>query len=347
MTARRGILLAFATVAMSTSASWCIWRGTIGVPIAPLDVTPAEVDLGTVLLGDSAQFEVKMRNRGRETLEIGAVRPGCSCANVRTDRNRLEPGEEATLTGTFRGTGRVGAFRQAILVVLAAPEGEHFVIPVAGTAKSRIGRSPDALTLRPDFTAGKPGTGAFVVRNQSSKAINIERPRSLPAGLALILERTALAPDESGTVSLTADPNVVVPSSETLRLGCSHPVEKYVELPVQIAPEKPVSIDPPGIPLGVLPKRDFLARKTISVSFEGQLLAGCDIGPPKAPPYLSSAALRETSSTRRVYDFHIVDNFHGSDLGGKITLALRYRATGRSVTLETPISGFLMDAVTR
>jgi len=346
MNTRTAFCFAFAVVAASTIASWWIWRGTAFVPSPPLDVSPPELDLGAIFVGDSVQFKIRLRNTSPQKLAFGLVRPSCSCGNVRIDRRQLEPEEEASLTGTFRGAGSAGPFRQSILVVLATPGEEQFLIPVRGMAKSRIAVSPQTVRLRPDFAAGKPGSGTFLVENRSAQAIRLERPPRLPAGITLTLEKTALAQGESASISLVAGANEVIPRSDTIRLGCSHPAEKGIYLPVELAPVEEVSVNPSEIPLGVVPKRDLLARKTISVLFEGKLLAGCEVLGLKTPRYLSCAAGPETSPTRRLYLFIIEDKFEGSDLGGKIALALRHKVAGRDVTVEAPVSGFLMDSVT-
>ncbi len=71
-------------------------------PATPaLVVTPGELDLGTLAVGETAARVLTITNRGRSSVRIRDVRTTCGCTAAEPSRDRLEPGESATLQVRF------------------------------------------------------------------------------------------------------------------------------------------------------------------------------------------------------------------------------------------------------
>ncbi|NQT16617.1 MAG: DUF1573 domain-containing protein, partial [Planctomycetes bacterium] len=174
MSQRIALLLTVLITSVTMVASaWCFWFTPQG-PLPPLDIVPGQVDLGELFLYESKDFEVEVRNPGKEVVEVGGLRMDCKCANVKLHGSRLEPGHTSRLTGTFKGTSRPGVFARQLVLSVAKPEPSHFRLPIVGEARRRISYSPESLVLRPNFPRGKPGAATFVVRNGSDETVELK-----------------------------------------------------------------------------------------------------------------------------------------------------------------------------
>ena len=159
MSERFAVLLTLLVAAVTAVAcAWCFWFPRHGPP-PPLQVVPGQVDLGTLFLYESNNFEVEVRNPGKEVVKVTGLRTDCKCADVKLHGRRFEPGCKAPLTGTFTGTSKPGVFVRQILLSVAEPEPCYFKLPIVGEARRRISCTPESLVLRPDFPR-QAATGA-------------------------------------------------------------------------------------------------------------------------------------------------------------------------------------------
>jgi hypothetical protein len=215
-----------------------------------------------------------------------------------------------------------------------------------GTVKRRIELSPAKVTLRPDFAAQKPGIEQCLLHNGGAETIEVREDAQLPAGLRLRLEPRTVPAGGECTIAVEADPSQISPSDSNLTLRCSHPIEKRIDLAVEVRPIGGVTVTPPRVDLGVLAKAHLLAARDLNVSFDGELLRDCDVEEVKTPPYLVISAATQTSATSRRYLFAIrPQGVTGADLGGRIVLCLRHRPSARTLAAESLVFGFVSDAV--
>ena len=342
---QRVALLLTVLIALGTmvASAWCFWFAPQG-PSPPLEIVPGQVDLGKLFLYESKNFEVEVHNPGKEVVEVGGLRMDCKCANVKLHGSRLEPGQTARLTGTFKGTSRPRAFARQIVLSVAKPEPCHFRLPIVGEARRRISYSPEALVLRPDFPRRKPGAATFVVLNGSDETVELKLPKNAPLDLSTSIDKGKLAPGESCKVSVEADPSSVIERAGELELSCSHPLEKTIKIPVEVRPVRGVSVDPDAIAFGVLSKETLLGKQGFALELQGDLVRHCDIDGVSCPAYLRiEADERQTPASQRLA-FTLRDNFECADLGGTIVINLRHEPSKRVFHVEVSVSGFLTDA---
>jgi len=135
------------TLVTTATSAWCFWLAARRQQL-PLQIVPGRVDLGEVFLYEDKDFEVEVRNPGKQVVEIVGVRLDCACANVRLGGLRLKPGEATRLTGTLQGRRKPGLFARQLIVSVKEPERCHFRLPIVGEARRRISYSPESLILR-------------------------------------------------------------------------------------------------------------------------------------------------------------------------------------------------------
>src|SRR5262245_19170302 len=74
-------------------------------------------DAGTVRTGKPIRHRFVLVNRGREVVDITAVKPGCGCMQPQLDRVTLAPGEQANLdveVNTVTQAARLNAWRTTV-----------------------------------------------------------------------------------------------------------------------------------------------------------------------------------------------------------------------------------------
>lgn len=89
-------------------------------PILSMEVTTINIE--RVKLGSSTERQVKLKNAGKEDLNIRALQGNCSCVNSTVDSQKLKPGDETTLHITFMGQGRGGTQQKALTVYSTDPQ---------------------------------------------------------------------------------------------------------------------------------------------------------------------------------------------------------------------------------
>jgi hypothetical protein len=63
---------------------------------------------------EKVHAQIRLRNSGKEVLEISEVKPGCGCTAGQLGKNILEAGEETVLDITFDPKGKLGTVRKSI-----------------------------------------------------------------------------------------------------------------------------------------------------------------------------------------------------------------------------------------
>jgi hypothetical protein len=88
-------------------------------------------DLGDVPFRQSTPAEYVLTNTGNEPLLITSARASCGCTNLKYSQEPILPGQSATLSVTFNGTGN-GPFRKSITVNTNADE-RPTILQIKGT----------------------------------------------------------------------------------------------------------------------------------------------------------------------------------------------------------------------
>lgn len=66
-----------------------------------IEITPASFDFGRIKFGQVVNYTFKIKNKGRELLEIKRVSTSCGCTTARVSQEKLAPSEEANLLVTY------------------------------------------------------------------------------------------------------------------------------------------------------------------------------------------------------------------------------------------------------
>ena len=190
----------------------------LGVPSIALE--PAQLDFGSVTLGESAERTVNVRNTGSAELAVSAVRSSDAAFSVVGDTAfQLAPGVSQALTVRF-SPAAVGE-KQGTLTI----ESNDSAKPTANIAMSGTALGIPSITVEPmaiDFgkvTIGDPAERALTVRNSGTAVLVVSAVRSSsPAFVAVGNTAFELAPAATRTLTLRFAPTSVGAQEATLTI---------------------------------------------------------------------------------------------------------------------------------
>lgn len=170
-----------------------------------MEITPLESNAGTVDEGEAVSRDFTIKNTGDAPLEIKKVKTSCGCTVSSLEKDRLAPGETATLRVEYDTAGRPGKFRKKVTVFSGDPENERVHVYISGVVKRppgpRISVEPGVLR------AGETSPGGsipvkFTIENTGEKDLTVSRitrmslsEENRPADRAVVLDEPfTLAP---------------------------------------------------------------------------------------------------------------------------------------------------------
>jgi len=66
-----------------------------------IEITPKDFDFGEAVYGQVLEYDFKIKNLGKELLEIKRVATSCACTSAKTALEIISPGQEAYLHVTY------------------------------------------------------------------------------------------------------------------------------------------------------------------------------------------------------------------------------------------------------
>ncbi len=86
-----------------------------------IEIIPKSWDFGQVEYGQVLEYSFKLRNSGKEILEIKRVATSCACTTGKVEKEKLNPGEETNLvvkydTGAMSGPHGKGKQERIIYI---------------------------------------------------------------------------------------------------------------------------------------------------------------------------------------------------------------------------------------
>lgn len=104
---------------------------------------PVTIDLGRYPASETKTASGKIRNTGRETLNIIAVQSTCGCSSVRCSKKALKPGDDADIEVTILPNSIFGPFSKNIYVESSDPVTQFLCLGLTGYAVPLIEIKPN------------------------------------------------------------------------------------------------------------------------------------------------------------------------------------------------------------
>ncbi|MGC1242070.1 MAG: DUF1573 domain-containing protein [Chryseosolibacter sp.] len=81
-----------------------------------LTLGSTSLDFGNIKANTAADMQIQVVNSGKSELLLKSVQPNCTCITASPSKDKLKPGESATLTISFNPSDRTGTQNKAITV---------------------------------------------------------------------------------------------------------------------------------------------------------------------------------------------------------------------------------------
>lgn len=166
-----------------------------------IEVEPAGIDLGIVLVNEPARRVLRVRNGGKAALRLSELVSGPLVSLPDLPVRELAPGEGCELPFVVQ-SARAGIIRTYLTIATNDPESRTLTVPVYGYAASaeQLERATRGIIIVPQRSGDRtPRLHALrVTNNQDAPARLREAGRPEGAGLDL-------APGQSGTLPVRAD----------------------------------------------------------------------------------------------------------------------------------------------
>ncbi|HET6574589.1 MAG TPA: DUF1573 domain-containing protein [Fimbriiglobus sp.] len=146
-------------------------------------------DLGTVGQMETLHAEFRLVNHFPTAVTVKELLKSCSCAEAQVSPERLEPGQQATLTLGWRTGGRRGRSSE-VVTILALLDGVEGAVAVQVRLRAMI--EPDVLyePAEVQFVRHQPGT--ITVRFTPGQMPGVKIRSAYPSVLCAITSHTEL-----------------------------------------------------------------------------------------------------------------------------------------------------------
>lgn len=195
-------------------------------------------DFGQVETGTTVSTRFTVTNRYAEVIEIKKVAGGCSCQSASIDKNRLEPGECATICAEWK----IGQVRHRIAesvwvthtLPASSPQqvGELRLV-LQAEAMPEIEYDPEEL----EFVAGRDTDIAIRLKPGTRDHFKIKR-----AGFAAPYVEASIS-ELNRVVHVHFDskllPNLRETVKDTLIIETDSPIQPLLQIPVRVVPPSP------------------------------------------------------------------------------------------------------------
>lgn len=155
-------------------------------------------DWGKVGPKDSPlKTKVKLKNVGNEQLIITNVKPSCGCTTAPLDKDKLAPGEVATIDVSFNVGSRAGVNSKTIRISSNDPNSSTTIFRLSADVQKEITLTPAYFAFN-KMEVGKEESSKITIKNTGKKTLTLSNITKSPADLRLnISGNKSLKPGES------------------------------------------------------------------------------------------------------------------------------------------------------
>jgi len=140
--------------------------------------------------GKPLTAQVKIFNKGNETLKITEVKPGCGCTTAPLDKNDIEPNGFATLSITLN-VSNDGPVHKSIRITSNDPKSSTKSLGLKADIVRPIGLSKKFLNFG-DLILNKETKSSVIIKNNTNKDILIKEIINDPKELELNIKKNSV-----------------------------------------------------------------------------------------------------------------------------------------------------------
>lgn len=151
--------------------------------------------------------DIRIKNVGNQLLDVTKVKPGCGCTTAPLDKDKLQPGEVATIKVEMRVSGHPGPIAKSLTISSNDATVPERTIFLEADLVKPILNDPQYLTFPADMKVGIEAEAKVKITNASPKAVTLTDFVAKPETVICSLTgKKVLAPNESVEVSVKYTP---------------------------------------------------------------------------------------------------------------------------------------------
>lgn len=197
-------------------------------------------DWGKVNQKDSPlKASVKLFNKGTDTLHITRVKTACGCTTAPLDKDRIAPGEYATLDITLRISSYSGSIGKSISISSNDPNNSSINYSIRADVFTPITINPKYLRLY-NIAPQVESTSSVVLKNNTDKDITIKKVEIKLDMLTLdIKEDTVIPANKELTINAKYTPEKDGPFYGSLKFITDSEEVPYIDVTVRGSAKNP------------------------------------------------------------------------------------------------------------
>jgi hypothetical protein len=118
-----------------------------------------------------------IENVGGDTLDISNVRPSCGCTTAPLSRNKLGPGDTASIDVTIDMKGRQGPQHKTITITSNDSTRENLIVTLMADIEQDMVIEPNFFPVGNDVAINQEYETAVEIKNTGSEPLTIEPPK--------------------------------------------------------------------------------------------------------------------------------------------------------------------------
>jgi len=197
-------------------------------------------DWGKVNQKDSPlKTSVKIYNKGTDTLHITKVKATCGCTTAPLDKDRIAPGEYATLDITLRVSSYSGSIGKTINISSNDPNNANISYSLRADVFTPITLNPKYIRMY-DIATNQESSASITLNNNTDKDIILKKTEIKLDGLILdVKDDTVIPANKELTINAKYTPAKDGPFYGSLKFTTDSEEVPYIDVTVRGSAKNP------------------------------------------------------------------------------------------------------------
>jgi hypothetical protein len=197
-------------------------------------------DWGKVNQKDSPlKTSVKIFNKGTDTLHVTRVKATCGCTTAPLDKDKIAPGEYATLDITLRVSSYSGNIGKTIRISSNDPDNSNITYSLKANVFTPITLNPKYLRMY-NIAPNQESSASITLHNNTDNDITIKKSDIKLDGLTLDLKEDAIIPAQKDlTINAKYTPEKEGPFYGSLKFTTDSEEASHIDVSIRGSAKNP------------------------------------------------------------------------------------------------------------
>lgn len=169
------------------------------------------------------QATVKIVNKGNEVLNVTGVKPGCGCTAAPIDKDKLSPGDTATVKVSLNVGASSGDLTKSITITSNDPTASTVIYSLKANIIRAVQILPSQYFVFTGMTPGQKSSANVSIKNNSDKEITLSDFEATNGLTIDWKQNKTLKAGEQAQVTATYIPEKAGYFNSTVKMKTTHP----------------------------------------------------------------------------------------------------------------------------